>query len=356
IESCIKAGALDGLGGTRKQFMTAYSQIMEHIVHDKKNSMAGQLTLFDIVPEDQKEEFDIPMPDVGEYEKEMLLAFEKEVLGVYISGHPLEEYQELWRRNITNKSTDFTLDEETGEPKVRDQVTAVIGGMIAGKNIKYTKNDKIMAFLTLEDLVGSVEVVVFPQSYEEYGQLLVEEAKIFVRGRVSLKEEKDGNLICDRIVTFEEAKQLGGDIFRGGRRNYGNRGGFDGDNRSAGGGYGQGAPGQYGGSGSRQENAGQYGGGISEAQQQMRSGKMPDGVWIQFADSMEYQIREQELLQSIADSDGNDAIVIYLKKERVIKVLPPNLSVRADEELKHRLEAVFGAENVKFRFKPIEKR
>ena len=204
IENFIKAGAFDSLPGTRKQFMSAYVQIMDQIVHDKKNNMAGQLSLFDIVSEDQKQEYEVKLPDVGEYSKDMILAFEKEVLGIYISGHPLEEQEELWRKGITNTTADFMLDEESGEAAVRDNAPAVIGGIIADKKIKYTKNDKVMAFLQIEDLVGSVEVIVFPRDYERNSDKLTEENKVFVRGRVSLEEERDGKLICERITAFDE--------------------------------------------------------------------------------------------------------------------------------------------------------
>ena len=225
IENLIKAGAMDGLGGTRKQFMSVYVQIADHIAHDKKNNLAGQISLFDIAGEEDKEEFDIRMPNVGEYSKEMLLGFEKEVLGVYVSGHPLEEYQELWQNCISNTAGDFALDEESGEVElVKDQANAVIGGLIADKNVKYTKNDKIMAFLNVEDLIGNVEVVVFPQVYERYNTLLTEDAKVFIRGRVSLEEDKDGKLICDQIISFEDAqaaRAANQPLFP---RNYGGRG------------------------------------------------------------------------------------------------------------------------------------
>ncbi len=204
IENFIKAGAFDSLPGTRKQFMSAYVQIMDHIVHDRKNNMAGQMSLFDIVDEKQKEEFEVKLPDVGEYSKEMLLAFEKEVLGIYISGHPLEEQEELWKKGITNTTADFMIDEETGAAVVKDNAAAVIGGMITDKKIKYTKHDKIMAFLQVEDLVGSLEVIVFPRDYEKYSTKLMEENKVFIRGRVSLEEDKDGKLICEKITCFDE--------------------------------------------------------------------------------------------------------------------------------------------------------
>ena len=203
IEHFIKAGAMDSLGGTRKQFMSVYIQIMDRIQHDKKNNMAGQMSLFDIVSEDQKEDFEVKMPDVGEYSKEMKLAFEKEVLGIYISGHPLEEYQEMWRRNITNTTADFMMDEESGEVAARDGRIVTIGGMIAEKKIKYTKNERVMAFLQVEDLLGSIEVIVFPGQYEKFGKEIEEDNKVFIRGRVSLEEEKDGKLICEQITPFE---------------------------------------------------------------------------------------------------------------------------------------------------------
>ena len=203
IEHFIKAGAMDSLGGTRKQFMSVYIQIMDRIQHDKKNNMAGQMSLFDIVSEDQKEDFEVKMPDVGEYSKEMKLAFEKEVLGIYISGHPLEEYQEMWRRNITNTTADFMMDEESGEVAAQDGRIVTVGGMIAEKKIKYTKNERVMAFLQVEDLLGSIEVIVFPGQYEKFGKEIVEDNKVFIRGRVSLEEEKDGKLICEQITPFE---------------------------------------------------------------------------------------------------------------------------------------------------------
>lgn len=204
MENFIKAGAFDSLGGTRKQFMCVYVQIMDSIQQDKKNNMAGQMSLFDLLTGEQKEEFDVKLPDVGEYPKELLLSFEKEVLGVYVSGHPLEEYQEIWERHITAKTAEFMLQEENDEVAVEDGSRATIGGLIADKTIKYTKDNKVMAFLKLEDLVGSVEVIVFPKSYEKYSAKLTEDNKVFIEGRVSVEEEKDAKLICEKIEGFDE--------------------------------------------------------------------------------------------------------------------------------------------------------
>lgn len=204
IENFIKAGAFDSFGATRKQHMSVYAQILEGIAHSKRGITAGQMSLLDIVSDEQKEELEIKLPNVGEYEKELLLGFEKEVLGFYVSGHPMQEYQSLWEKHITAKTSDFYLDEETNAVHLVDNSNAVIGGMIMDKKIKYTKQDKIMAFLVLEDLVGSVEVIVFPNAYEKFSSKLMEENKVFIEGRVSLEEDRDGKLICEKVTSFSE--------------------------------------------------------------------------------------------------------------------------------------------------------
>ncbi len=207
FESLIKSGALDGLGGTRRQFMQVYAGIMDRVALEKKSSVVGQMTLFDLMGDEEKREYEVRLPDVGEFDKEQLLAFEKEVLGIYVSGHPLERYEDLWRRGITNVTTDFALDEETNASRVTDGAHAVIGGMITGRTIKYTKTNKTMAFLTVEDLVGTVEVVVFPRDYERNIQYLAEDRKIFVSGRVSCEDDRPSKLICEKIWPFEEVPQ-----------------------------------------------------------------------------------------------------------------------------------------------------
>ena len=281
MENFIKAGAFDSLPGTRKQFMSAYVQIMDHIIRDRKNNMAGQMSLFDLVDDSQKEEFDVKLPDVGEYSKEMLLSFEKEVLGVYISGHPLEEWEELWKKGITNTTADFMLKEEDGETVVKDNMSVTIGGMIADKKIKYTKNDKIMAFLTLEDLLGSVEVIVFPKDYEKYHEKLTEDNKVFIKGRVSLEEDKDGKLICERVTPFDEVQRK---------------------------------------------------------------------LWIKFKTRQEYEENVGELYKMLADSDGQDGVVIYIEDPKSMKQLPPNKNVNANEKLISELMGRFGNENIKISF------
>ena len=184
--------------------MVIYVKIVDQVNQEKKYSMTGQMTLFDMVSEEQKGEFDIPLPNVGEYEKETLLAFEKEVLGIYISGHPMEEYEAKWRKNISATTADFQIDEETGRTKVREGAKEMVGGMITAKTIKHTKTGKPMAFLTIEDLLGTVEVVVFPRDYEKNRAYLNEDSKVFVRGRVSEEDDNASKLICEAIIPFEQ--------------------------------------------------------------------------------------------------------------------------------------------------------
>ena len=285
IENLIKAGALDTLGGTRKQFMSIYVQIVDHVTQEKKNSMVGQMTLFDLVSEDQKEEFQIRMPDVGEYSKETLLAFEKEVLGIYVSGHPLEAYEEKWKKSISATTADFQLDEETGHTKVHDGAKEIIGGMITEKTIKHTKTNQMMAFITVEDLLGTVEVVVFPRDYEKNRDYLEVDSKVFVRGRVSEEDDKPSKMICEKIIPFERTKKE---------------------------------------------------------------------LWIQFPDKATFLDEEQIVYGYLADSDGDDEVVIYCAKERVVKRLPKNRNIGINEQILSRLMNHFGEKRVKVVEKPIE--
>ena len=286
LENFIKAGALDSLGGTRKQLMMVYAQVMDDVNLEKKSSVEGQMTLFDMMGEEEKQEYELKLPDVGEYDREVLLGFEKEVLGIYISGHPLEEYEKTWRKNISAVTSDFYPDEDTGYPRVADGSKQTIGGMITEKTIKYTKQNKTMAFLTIEDLVGTVEVVVFPRDYEQNVSVMQEDAKVFIRGRVSAEDDRPSKLICERITPF---------------------------------------------------------------------GEMPRQLWIQFPSKAEYEKEVQGLYDILKTSDGSDEVVLYLKKERAMKKLPPSRSVRIEQHLVSDLSARYGADNVKVVEKSIEK-
>ncbi len=199
IEALIKAGALDGTGHTRKYLMERYPEILDQIQYDKKNGMLGQSSLSALFSVAQTP------PREKEYALSELLAKEKEVLGIYLSGHPLDEHYEQWIANITAKSGDFRQNED-GSP-LKDGETATVGGMIQAVTVRTTRKKKQMACLVLEDLIGSLEVVVFPEQYEKYKSFLREGAMVFCKGKVKKEDAKDASLQVDSVTYFSDREQ-----------------------------------------------------------------------------------------------------------------------------------------------------
>ncbi len=285
IENLIKAGACDSLDGNRHQMTLVYAAIADDVTKQKKSGMEGQMSLFDLVSDEEKKHYEIQYPKVEEFSKEELLGYEKEVLGIYLSGHPLEAYVDKMKKSATAHAVDFMRDEETGAVRAADNAHVVVGGMLSAKTIKYTRNDKVMAFITLEDLTGSVEIIIFPRDYETYGKYLTEDAKLFVAGRATVEDEQDGKIICERIVPFDETKKE---------------------------------------------------------------------LWLQFSSKETYAEKEQELMSLLRDSDGEDAVYIYVSNPRAVKKLGENWNVRADQGLVTRLKDFLGEKNVALKEKSIE--
>lgn len=207
------------------------------------------------------------------------------MLGIYISGHPLDEYEEKWKKVITATTLDFQPDEESGRTKVHDGAKEIVGGMITDKTVKHTKTNQMMAFVTLEDLAGTVEVVVFPRDYEKNREYLEQDSKVFIRGRVSEEEEKASKLICEKVIPFEKTKRE---------------------------------------------------------------------LWIQFPDKASFLDEEQIVYGYLADSEGEDEVVIYCAKERAIKRLPRNRNISVSPQILGRLMNHFGESRVKVVEKAIE--
>ncbi len=295
VENLIKAGACDTLDGNRHQKILIYQQIMDSVNHNKKNSMAGQMTLFDFANDEQKEELKISLPKVDEFPKEVLLAFEKELMGVYVSGHPLDDYIPVLEKNVTAHASEFMADTDESEDgamdtasqfaSIKDGAEVVVGGIIMDSTVKYTKNGKAMAFITLEDLSGSLEVIVFPNSYEKARSFVVEGNKVFVKGHVQNEDERGAKLICDDIKSFDDCKRE---------------------------------------------------------------------VWIQFTNKDAYTNGEAKLLDSIHEMDGNDSLIIYLTEEKAVKRMGANCSLSASEDNLSTLRGLFGNDNVKVVDKKIE--
>ena len=286
LENLIKAGAMDCLEGNRRQKVYVFPMILDNVNESKKKNMEGQVSLFDLVPEETKSSFEIQFPDQPEFDKEVKLAFEKEVLGIYVSGHPLEDYLDVMGRICTAKSTDFLLQEPeegnmTGEDAttiVKDKQKVTVGGMIVDVRTIFTKKNQMMAYVTIEDLYGTMEVIVFPRDFERNRRVLVEDSKVFISGRVDAQEEKDAKLLCESVTPFEEISKT---------------------------------------------------------------------LWIQFETKEDYESMEQGLFDAIAGNEGRDHIKIYVKNPKAIKELPSKYNICADQETVQKLSEKFGADNVK---------
>ncbi len=209
VENFIKAGAFDSFGYTRKQLMAVYNDIMDSVASSKKSNLTGQMSLFDFIDAEDAEALKVTVPEnLGEYDKETFLAMEKEVLGLYVSGHPLSEYTALWDKVIDTKTTDFYLDEATQETIAEDHKNVTVGGMITDVKVRYTKKNETMAIVMLEDLYGVVEVVVFPKCYRMNSRKLYEDNKVIIEGRVSLEPGKDGKLLGSDVKEFSEVSKI----------------------------------------------------------------------------------------------------------------------------------------------------
>ena len=203
IENFIKSGAFDEFYDNRRSMLTVYDKMLDSAVKKSKDAMSGQLSLFDMVDVKESMGYEIPMPKIKDFSVQEALEYEKEVLGVYVSGHPLDEYAGMWKKHVTAKTLDFELDEETGETKVKDNSKQTIGGMITNRNIKTTKNGQLMAFLTIEDLVGTVEVVVFPRDFQNNRAVIENSDKVFVMGKVQANVDENAKLICEQVISFD---------------------------------------------------------------------------------------------------------------------------------------------------------
>ena len=206
VESLIKAGALDCLNENRAAHLAVYESMMESAQSSARNNIEGQMSLFQLNADTMQESRSMNvLPDVRNFGQDILIAQEKEMLGVYITSHPLDEYADRIEQLVTVTSQDLAdvLDsEEQGEMHtfVRDGMQATMAGIITSKKNLITKNNKMMAFVDMEDLYGTVEVVVFPNIYERFGSLVAEDSIISVTGSINFKEGEVPKLLAEKIV------------------------------------------------------------------------------------------------------------------------------------------------------------
>ena len=286
IEALIKSGSLDSLPGTRLQKMHVHMQVIDSVNAEKKTRLSGQMSLFDMMEdmgEENQDVLEIAFPDVGEYSKKELLAFEKELIGFYVSGHPLDEDMGYLKTRVKNYAVDFRIEKrnESGEdeylPKVRDQAQTVIAGIVSKVTVKTTRTGSMMAFVTIEDMTGEVEVIVFPKEYERYRLTLEKEKKLLISGRVTHEEDKDAKLIASDITCFDER---------------------------------------------------------------------PKRLWIRFDTVEAYKNRENELLAAVDGYDGKDVVTVFIRDGNRMKDLPPSHSTDACEHLIAKLKGMFGEEDI----------
>lgn len=288
IESFIGAGAFDSFGYNRRQMMMIYPKIIEQAGQDKKNAMTGQMSLMDFLGESEKSDFQIHYPDVEEYSKEDKLAKEKEMLGIYISGHPLDDYMDIIEKRVTAKSIDFVPDDETGEFKVKDKIPYTIGGMIEAITIKTTRHGDNMAFVTVEDLYGTVEVVVFPRDYARFKHLIIKDNKVLIKGNASVTED-EAKLLISEIHTFEQIK--------------------------------------------------------SDVDAETKE------LWVCFENEETFNSNEQRFLNILGEHSGRTEVWVQLREERKIKRMGNRYKVLADSKILDRLKNEWGESNVLVREK-----
>ena len=215
VENFIRAGAFDGFNVKRSQMMAVYSGLMENASREMKSRITGQMNLMDFLGgadsgaggEESDSGFDsafgVSYPDIPEFSKEEMLSGEKEILGIYVSGHPLDEYKDVIDKSKTAVSLDFFMDEETGQTGVMDNHDYYLCGIVDSVTTKITKNNENMAFLTLLDTLGTVEVIVFPRVFETYRRLIYSGSKVIIKGRAQITEE-EGKLIASEIKNLDE--------------------------------------------------------------------------------------------------------------------------------------------------------
>lgn len=219
VESLIKCGAFDSLGAKRSQMIAVYEKLMDSVSDQKKRNVEGQLSLFDTIETKDTMEQNI-YPNLEEYPSRVLLSMEKEMLGLYVSGHPLFEHKEVLDNRVSITTADLIKhsDDEDTEKDVEDLSfdgkRVIMGGILTSIKQKSTKNNTLMAFAELEDLYGTIEVIIFPRPYEEYARHISEDSIVLIEGRVNQREDEEAKIICEKIVPITaEAPQNPGKLY-----------------------------------------------------------------------------------------------------------------------------------------------
>ena len=316
VEALILSGAFDGMGANRKQMLMALPAISEETARERKSRESGQLSLFDIMGDDFAASSRVPYPDVDEYPDTEKLSLEKSVLGVYVSGHPLGKYVDLLQKNCTAQSLDFAPDSEEDneeidevgaddtEKKLRDGGVYVVGGIITNVSVKLTRKNQNMAYVTLEDMVGQTEVVVFPRDFEKNRSLLTVDNRVFIRGHADVGE-KGSKLILSDIVTFDKVEN-GAVSFTpaGGQKKW------------------------------------------AAKSSPVESNKQ---LWVLFEDMDEYVKNETQFISILEQHKGNCPVYVQLKTTRQVKNMGRGFCVNENSGILYSLQMEYGKDRVLLR-------
>lgn len=208
LENLIKAGAFDGMGKRRSQLLAVFAKVVDDISSGKKHNIEGQVSLFGALEAMDTGASSVQYPDVDELSMRERLLMEKEVTGMYISGHLLDQYGEALKgQDLTTVAELYEVYEalQGGEaPKISDGAGVKLGGIVSSRKNKVTKNDNIMAFVTLEDMTGEIEMLVFPNVLKRYGSLLQEDEAVLVEGKLSVSEDKEPKILVDSVEPLQK--------------------------------------------------------------------------------------------------------------------------------------------------------
>lgn len=312
VEALILSGAFDGMGANRKQMIMALPAISEETARERKSRESGQMSLFDIMGDDFAASTRVPYPNVEEYPDTEKLSLEKSVLGVYISGHPLGKYVELLQKNCTAQSIDFAVDVEDdaeldesgtddGDRKLQDGALYIVGGIITDVSVKLTRKNQNMAYVTLEDLVGQIEIVVFPRDFEKHRDQLKVDNRVFVRGRADVGE-KESKLILSDLMAFENVAN--GVVSFGSQKNW--------DARKT----------------------------LSHSNKQL---------WVLFDDMDDYVKNESEFISLLEEHKGNCPVYVQLKATRQAKNMGRGFCVDENSGILYSLQMEYGKDRVLLR-------
>lgn len=312
VEALILSGAFDGMGANRKQMIMALPAISEETARERKSRESGQMSLFDIMGDDFAASTRVPYPNVEEYPDTEKLSLEKSVLGVYISGHPLGKYVELLQKNCTAQSIDFAVDDEDDaeldesgtddvDRKLQDGALYIVGGIITDVSVKLTRKNQNMAYVTLEDLVGQIEIVVFPRDFEKHRDQLKVDNRVFVRGRADVGE-KESKLILSDLMAFENVAN--GVVSFGSQKNW--------DAKKT----------------------------LSHSNKQL---------WVLFDDMDDYVKNESEFISLLEEHKGNCPVYVQLKATRQAKNMGRGFCVDENSGILYSLQMEYGKDRVLLR-------